>query len=222
MCGRFVRKATAQDIADEFELDPGDIGIDLAPRYNIAPGQQVAAVLSDGKPRLEGLRWGLIPHWAKDPKIGYKMINARAETLSQKPSFKASLKRKRCLVVADGFYEWRKEGSKKTPIYVRMKSGKPFGFAGLYDSWRSPEGNDIRTCSIVTTTPNRLLAPIHERMPVILDKKGRGIWLGGEQEDLRPLLDLLVPFDESQMEAYPVAPAVNRPEHDAPDCIQPV
>jgi putative SOS response-associated peptidase YedK len=222
MCGRFVRKATAEEICDEFELDPGDLGMELAPRYNIAPGQQAAAVLFDGRRKLAGLQWGLIPFWAKDPKIGYRMINARAETLASKPSFRNSLKKKRCLIVADGFYEWQKQGNRKTPMYLRLKSGKPFGFAGLFDDWKSPEGKDVRTCAIITTSANQLVKPIHDRMPVILPKDAYAAWLGQEGGDLGEALGLLRPFPEKEMDAYQVSPIVNRPEHDAPDCIQPV
>ncbi len=221
MCGRFVRKATEEEVLGEFDVDPGDVSFELAPRYNIAPGQQVAAVLFDGKRKVEGLQWGLIPFWAKDPKIGYKLINARAESLAEKPSFRTSLRKKRCLVVADGFYEWRHDGSKKTPMFVRMKDGRPFGFAGLYDSWKSPEGKSVRTCTIVTTSPNKLLAPIHDRMPVILDREGYAAWLDPGTEDPARLLGLLKAYPERGMEAYRVGLAVNSPRNDGPECIQP-
>jgi putative SOS response-associated peptidase YedK len=220
MCGRFVRKATEEEIAEEFEVEAGDFPFKMEPRYNIAPGQQAAAVLFDGRRKVEGLQWGLIPFWAKDPKIGYKLINARAETLASKPSFRNSLKNKRCLVVADGFYEWRQEGSKKTPMFVRLKSGKPFGFAGLYDDWKSPERKKIRTFTIITTLPNKLLAPIHDRMPVILPREAYGAWLG--EENGREILELMRPFPEKAMEAYRVSPAVNSPNNDGPDCIRPI
>lgn len=221
MCGRFVRKANEEEIAEEFEVEPGDFQFKLEPRYNIAPGQQAAVVLFDGKRKVEGLQWGLIPFWAKDPNIGNKLINARSESLASKPSFRHLLKRKRCLIVADGFYEWRKEGSRKTPIYIRLKSRSPFGFAGLYNDWRSPEGKEIRTFTIITTSANRLLAPIHDRMPVILPKKAYQAWLGqGGKEG--EVLDLLQPFPEAEMETWRVSPAINSPKNDGPECIQPV
>lgn len=221
MCGRFVRKADEEEISGEFEVEPGDIPFKLVPRYNIAPGQQAAVVLLDNKRKVEGLQWGLIPFWAKDPKIGYKLINARAETLASKPSFRNPLKKKRCLVVADGFYEWRKEGSRKTPMFVRLKGGKPFGFAGLYDDWISPEGKKIRTFTIITTAPNKLLASIHDRMPVILPKEAYAAWLEQEGRE-EAVLDLLRTYPEAEMEAYRVGPAVNSPQNDGPECIQPV
>lgn len=220
MCGRFVRKATEEGISEEFEVDPGDFQLKIEPRYNIAPGQQAAVVLFEGRRKVEGLQWGLIPFWAKDPKIGNKMINARAETLAEKPSFRHSLRKKRCLVVADGFYEWRKDGSKKTPMYVRLKSGRPFGFAGLYDDWNSPEGKAVRTFTIVTTSPNRLLAPIHDRMPVILPREAYAAWLG-QVGGAEGVMDLLRPYPEMEMEAWRVGPAVNSPRNDGPECIQP-
>lgn len=220
MCGRFVCKSNEEEIGEEFEVEPGDFSLSLEPRYNIAPGQQAAAVLFDGRRKVEGLQWGLIPFWAKDPKIGYKMINARAETLAEKHSFRNSLRKKRCLVVADGFYEWRKDGAKKTPMYVRLKGGRPFGFAGLYDDWKSPEGKAVRTFTIVTTPPNKLISPIHDRMPVILPKEAYAAWLG--QEGPGEVLNLLRPFPESEMEAWRVSPAVNSPQNDGPECIQPV
>lgn len=222
MCGRFVRKSTEEEVAEEFGIEPGDFPFKLEPRYNIAPGQQAAAVLFDGRRKVEGLQWGLIPSWAKDHKIGYRMINARAETLASKPSFRNPLKKKRCLVVADGFYEWRKEGTKKTPMFVRLKDGRPFAFAGLYDSWKSPEGKTLKTCTIITTTPNKLLAPIHDRMPVILDRDAYAAWLDPGIEDPGRLLGLLKAYPELEMEACRVGQAVNSPRNDGPECIQPV
>jgi len=220
MCGRFVRKATEDEISEEFEIEPEDISFPLEPRYNIAPGQQAAVVIYDGRRRLEGMQWGLIPFWAQDPKIGYKLINARAETLASKPSFRHSLKKKRCLVVADGFYEWRREEGKKTPIFVRLKGGRPFGMAGLYDDWRSPDGKNIRTFTIITTAPNRMLASIHDRMPAILPKEAYAAWLG--QADKGEVLGLLGSFPDKEMEAWRVSPAVNSPKNDGPECIQPL
>jgi len=148
------------------------------------------------------------------------LINARAETLASKPSFRHSLKKKRCLVVADGFYEWRREEGKKTPIFVRLQSGRPFGMAGLYDDWRSPDGKNIRTFTIITTAPNRMLASIHDRMPAILPKEAYAAWLG--QADKGEVLGLLGSFPDKEMEAWRVSPAVNSPKNDGPECIQPL
>src|SRR5712691_6587994 len=167
MCGRYTLTIDLKTIAETFGVAPT---IETAPRYNIAPTQEVVSILSNGSVHLDWLQWGLIPSWAKDESIGSKMINARAETLAEKPSFKRLLRSKRCLVIADGFYEWKQEaGAKtKTPMYITLKDGLPFAFSGLCDLWTDPDGQPIRTCTIVTTEPNELMASIHNRMPVML------------------------------------------------------
>src|SRR6266851_6872236 len=164
MCGRYTLTIDVKTIAETFGVAPT---IETAPRYNIAPTQEVVSILSNGSVHLDWLQWGLIPSWAKDESIGSKMINARAETLAEKPSFKRLLRSKRCLVVADGFYEWRKENGSKTPMYITLKNGAPFAFAGLWDQWKNPEGQQVRSCTIITTEPNDVLVPIHNRMPEI-------------------------------------------------------
>lgn len=222
MCGRFVRKAGEEEIGEEFEIEPEDFSFKLEPRYNIAPGQQAAAVFFDGKRRLAGLQWGLIPSWARDPKIGYQLINARAETLNDKPSFRQSFRKKRCLIVADGFYEWQRVGRGKVPVFIRLKQGKPFAFAGLYDDWSPPEGKAIRTFTIITTVANKLLAPIHDRMPAILPKEAYAAWLGEKTWPLEECSRMLGPYPEQEMEYWQVSPSVNSPQNDGPECIQPV
>jgi putative SOS response-associated peptidase YedK len=195
----------------------------LRPSYNVAPTQTVAVVLRpDGGNVLEEMVWGLIPFWAKERAIGSRMINARAETLAEKPSFKRPLATQRCLVVADGFYEWRKTEEGKVPMYIRMKSGQPFGFAGLYDTWTSPEGETVRSCTIVTTDANALVRPIHDRMPVILPKLAEAAWLDFAARPVGDLLALLRPYPAAELEAYAVSRLVNSPDHNAPELILPV
>jgi putative SOS response-associated peptidase YedK len=219
MCGRFVRKSPIDEIVDEFEID-GDAAF-LAPSYNIAPGQQVLAVVNDGGNQLVPLRWGLVPSWAEDDAIGSRLINARAEGLSDKPSFRAAFARRRCLVVADGFFEWQRQGRAKMPVYFSLLSGKPLGFAGLYERWRSPAGQDIGTCAVVTTTANGLVRPVHDRMPAILARGQRRQWLDPDCAAAQ-LLALLGPYPHGEMRCHPVGTAVNSPKHDAPDAIVPV
>ncbi len=170
MCGRFTLTTNIATIAQAFQVEPT---LQTAPRYNVAPTQEVVTVMRDETKHLALLRWGLIPSWAKDESIGNKMINARAETLAEKPSFKRLLTSKRCLIVADGFYEWKKEAGGKTPMYFTLKDKEPFAFAGLWDTWHSPNGEQIRTCTLITTQPNDLVSPVHDRMPVILTPEVR-------------------------------------------------
>jgi len=196
--------------------------LSFAPRYNIAPSQQVLTVLGAEERRGGFLRWGLIPSWAKDPSMGDRMINARAETVAEKPSFRRALQKRRCLVLADGFYEWRKEGKKKTPLYITLKSRAPFGFAGLWETWKSAEGAPIHSCTIITTTPNALMESIHNRMPVILPREAEAAWLDRSLEDPARLLPFLVPYSAENMDAYAVSSAVNSPRNDSPSCIEPM
>jgi putative SOS response-associated peptidase YedK len=193
------------------------------PRYNIAPTQPVAVIPNDGQNRLDFYVWGLIPFWAKDPAIGSRMINARSETLAEKPSFKSALRRRRCLIPADGFYEWQANpsGKGKTPMYIRLQDGKPFAFAGLWERWNSPDGSTILSTTIITTRPNALMEPIHNRMPVILPSSAYAAWLTPEETDAAALLPLLEPYPAQAMAAYAVSTLVNSPAHDAPDLIQP-
>jgi putative SOS response-associated peptidase YedK len=197
----------------------------LAPRYNIAPTQSVIVVGDDGERYLKQMRWGLIPSWAKDESIGNRMINARAETIAEKPAFRAALKKRRCLIPADGFYEWKKgETSKapKQPFCIRLKSKEPFGFAGLWEHWTSPDGEEVLSCTIITTEVNELLKEVHHRMPVILPREAEAVWLDPKIQDTDKLLPLLKPYPSDEMEFYPVDRIVNSPANDTPDCIVPI
>jgi putative SOS response-associated peptidase YedK len=222
MCGRFTRSSSVAAISAAFGVTISE----LSPRYNIAPSQSVAAIvqLPDSSVReLRQLRWGLIPSWAKDPKIGYKLINARAETVAEKPSFRVAFRQRRCLIVADGFYEWQQlDGSRqKQPYFISLRDEGLFAFAGLYEQWESPSGEVSDTCTIITTTANELVEPIHERMPVILAPQDYSQWLapnGAARDDLQALLD---PYPAAEMRAYPVSTVVNSPKNDRPDCKQP-
>lgn len=214
MCGRFTLFTDAETLRQEFRIDT--LAAELRPRYNIAPGQDVAVVVQrSGERRLEMFRWGLIPSWAKDPSIGQRMINARAETLAERPAFKQAFRRRRCLVPADGFYEWQKGGRRKTPFYFRLKSGRPFALAGLWEEWLSPEGQTIRSCTIITTAPNELLAPIHERMPAILLPEAIEVWLDPSATDPALLHPWLKPYPADRMTGHPVPPIVNSPTYDS-------
>lgn len=221
MCGRFTLHTDLEQVAKLFDADLP--AIDMAPSYNVAPTQPVLAVVAaEGKNRLVAMRWGLIPVWAKDASIGSRMINARAETLADKASFKRPFKSQRCLVVADGFFEWRKTEGGKVPMYIRLKNGKPFGFAGLYDRWTSPDGEPVTSCTIITTSANALVEPIHDRMPVIVPARRQAQWLDPKNQRIDQLTEMLAPYPAAQMEAYPVARLVNSPNNNTPACIEPV
>jgi putative SOS response-associated peptidase YedK len=222
MCGRFCQASSA-DIAAVFKVESGEI----SPRYNVAPSQSVVAIvrlpdISD--PQVKSLHWGLIPSWAKDPKIGYKLINARAETVSEKPSFRSAFRKRRCLIPANGFYEWQQvEGSRqKQPYFIGLQDERLFAFAGLYEQWGSPSGDVLETCTIITTTANELIAPIHERMPVILAEQDYALWLDPSFEKIDRLQALLDPYPASEMKVYPVSSLVNNPKNDSPECKQPM
>jgi len=194
----------------------------ISKRYNIAPSQGVGTVLyeSGGTGRIyKEMKWGLIPSWSKDLSIGYKLINARSETVDEKPAFRDSFKRSRCLIPADGFYEWRK--ADKQPYYFRLKEDIPFAFAGLCDKWNAPDGNVIESCTILTTSANNLILPVHNRMPVILYPKDYEIWMDRSVYQTDKLKHLLQPFPADQMVSYPVSKLVNSPKIDVPDCITP-
>ena len=165
------------------------------------------------------MKWGLIPFWAKDLSIGNRMINARAETVAENRVFRQAFEKRRCLVIADGFYEWMRVGKGKLPMRIILKSGEPFGLAGLWETWKSPKGESVQSCTIITTTPNEVMAPIHNRMPVILTREAEGIWLDPEQSDKNILQELLAPYEAEAMEAYEVSPLVNSPHNDTPDLI---
>lgn len=196
----------------------------FAPRFNIAPTQPVLAIPNDEQNRADFFVWGLIPMWAKDPSIGNRMINARGETLEEKPAFRSSLKYKRCLILADGFYEWKASPGRKTktPFFIQMKDRKPFAFAGLWDSWNSPDGSQVKSCTIITTEPNELMEIIHNRMPAILHPRDYARWLDPSPQTPDQLKPLIRPFPADLMDAYPVSTLVNTPANDTPELIRPM
>lgn len=222
MCGRFVRSTDKDNLQNRFGFtDPQ--GVLLEPRYNIAPSQMHPVVIvKDDHRVLKLMRWGLVPFWAKDEKIGHKMINARAEGINEKPAFRTPFKKRRCLVLADGFYEWQKPDKKsKIPYYFRLKSGAPFAFAGLWDVWE--KGDEPRaTFTIITTENNEMMAPIHNRMPVILHEQDEGAWLDPELRDPAKLLPLLTPYPSIEMECYEISTFVNSPKNESAECIKPL
>ncbi len=219
MCGRFSLTTPLEMLIEVFGLPAPDF--DLPPRYNIAPTQPVAAVLG-GPRRLEMLRWGLVPPWADDPAIGSRMINARAETLRDKPSFRAPLRHRRCLVLADGFFEWSHQGRSRIPHHIRLDDAAPMAFAGLWERWQRPGRAPITSCTIITTAANEVVAPIHDRMPVILDARGCDRWLADDEPGAAQLAALLVPRPARGMVAVQVSSRVNSVAHDDPGCTDPV
>lgn len=218
MCGRYSLSTDIEGLSFRFDFEA--IGLTFQERYNIAPTQQVLTVTNDGsKNQAQMMKWGLIPFWAKDPKIGNRSINARAETVHERPMFRQAFQKRRCLIVADSFYEWKRDGSVKTPMRIVLKSGEPFGFAGLWETWTSPEGEVVQSCSIITTTPNELMETIHDRMPVILPPKTESTWIDRGLGDNCDLRSLLVPYSASEMDAYPVSTLVNSPKNDVPEIL---
>jgi putative SOS response-associated peptidase YedK len=218
MCGRFTLILEPGDLEDEFDL--GGIPEGYIPRYNIAPSQPVAAVRDSDKRQVEFFHWGLIPSWAKDRSISSKMINARAETLHEKPSFKTALSKRRNLIFTTGFFEWRKTGSSKEPLLIRLQNQRAFAFAGLWEEWLSPEGERIQSTTIITCPANPLIAEFHDRMPVILDKSNMWTWLD-QSLTIDETKKLLTPYDSALMEYYPVTSGVNSPSFESPECIIP-
>ncbi len=222
MCGRFTLTDPDADLAVQFSLSEVP---DMPPRYNIAPTQPVAAVRLAAEDRAREmvlLRWGLIPFWAKDPTIGSRMINARSETVAQKPAFRAAFRRRRCLVVADGFYEWQKQNGTKQPFYIRLRDARPFALAGLWERWEGPEAGVIESCTLLTTQPNDLVRAVHNRMPVILHPRDYDLWLDPEVQQAESLQPLLSAYPPEEMDAYPVSRRVNSPDNDDPRCIEPL
>lgn len=221
MCGRYTLAVQLDLVQDRFLLK--DQVPNFVPRYNIAPTQVAPVIIStDSSRQLQLMKWGLIPGWAKDETIGNKLINARAETIAEKPSFRKSFAKRRCIVPADGFYEWKKspDGRSKTPMRIVVSDQLVFGFAGLWDSWRSPDGSEIRSYTIITTEPNETMREIHNRMPVILTREAEDTWLDESIDRPELLLPLLVPY-AGEMRAYEVSRAVNSPANDTPVCIKP-
>ncbi len=221
MCGRYTLTVDAAVLATLFDLEPLT---EFEPRYNIAPSQPVPIVRSDaeGNRQWATVRWGLIPSWAKDAKIGNRLINARAETAADKPSFRSAYKHRRCLLPADGFFEWVKGPGGKQPNYIRFADGRPFSFAGLWESWKPPEGETVESCTILTTRPNDLIGALHDRMPVILPPERFSDWLANGPLGPDAAEAMLIPHPAEGMEAVPVSTLVNSPKNDGPGCIEPV
>jgi putative SOS response-associated peptidase YedK len=217
MCGRFARCSPVTVVADEFNIKKS--AIEIAPSYNIAPTQDILIVKNEGNKQLIVSNWGFIPDWAKDRSIWHKMINARAETVASKPAFKDAFKKHRCLVIASGFYEWKKIENKKIPFYIHLRTGRPFGIAGLYSYWTSSIKEKICTCTIITTQANELLEPFHDRMPAIIPKEKEDLWLDPDVADMDMLLDLLRPYPSQGMDIHQVSPKVNIPKYNAPEAI---
>lgn len=226
MCGRFTLRTPIKDVAAVFDASADGVAdtLPLFAHFNIAPTQRIVAVRADssGKGRqLVPLRWGLVPSWADDPSIGNRMINARADTVASKPSFRAAFKSRRCLVVADGFYEWQKRGATKQPYLIGMRDGGPFAFAGLWEHWRRDD-QTIESCTIITTDANELMQPLHDRMPVILPPAEYASWLDPRPDRGEVLQRLLRPYPSEEMRAYPVSTVVNNPRNDVPQCVEPL
>lgn len=219
MCGRFTVAVPREDLFDEFGLT--EAPFDIHPRYNVAPTQIAPVILrgKDGALRLEGFRWGLVPYWAKASDGGNRMINARAETLEQKPAFREAFQRHRCLIPADGWYEWQKQGTQKVPMWIHLRSRRPFAFAGLWERWRSGAGGEwLHTFTIVTTDAAPALRAIHDRMPVVLPRPLRDRWLAADAEPAE-LLSLVVPYAGDDLDAWPVSRLVNSPANDVAECV---
>jgi putative SOS response-associated peptidase YedK len=237
MCGRFTLRTSADVIAKLFEglICEGLTFPKLKPRYNICPTQPATCLRQTSSPvddtseqrthEIAGLRWGLIPFWAKDMKSGARMINARSETVATKPAFRSAFKSRRCLVIADGFYEWKKVGSQKQPHYISRRDDQPFCMAGLWESWTdssSEEPSIVETCTVLTTEANATMQPLHDRMPVMLAPEQFEIWLDNQFHDAHVLQPLMVPQPEGELQTFPVDKMVGKPANDVPECIEPI
>lgn len=220
MCGRFTLSAPAEVLVAEFGLDQAPLA--LPPRYNVAPSQGVAALRrgADGRRRLELLRWGLIPTWARDASLGNRLINARAESAASKPAFREAFRHRRALVLANGFYEWQARGRRKQPFLIRRRDGRPFGFASLWETWNKGPDGPVESCAIITTAANALVAELHDRMPAILDLADHDSWLDPTATDPERLTALLRPCPDQWLECYPVGRWVNDPRLDDPRCVE--
>jgi putative SOS response-associated peptidase YedK len=223
MCGRYVLTSDAQKLADWFDAR---ISVALEARYNIAPTQPVPVVRLNphtDESHLELLAWGLVPSWAQDPSIGNRLINARAEAAAQKPAFRAALRYRRCLIPADGFYEWKRlPDGRKQPYLFRLADEELFAFAGLWEHWQDAAGNELESCAILTTAANEIVREVHDRMPVILDRADYATWLDPALQNPAQLQPLLRPLHAEQMISHPVSPYVNNPRHDDPRCVEPM
>ena len=217
MCGRYTLIADLGDLAQRFEFDGSDFSYD--PGYNIAPTESVLTVRNVERREAAIMRWGLIPFWAKDPKTGARMINARAETVAEKPAFRNALKKRRCLVLADGYYEWQKTPVGKRPYRIVLRSGEPFAMAGLWEKWKDNQGNVMPSCTIITTEANDFLAPIHNRMPVILPRDAEGVWLDQDVKDSASLTSILAPYSDGALDAYEISTLVNYARNNGPEVI---
>ena len=221
MCGRYSLVASIAELEDRFGFEGANAA--YSPSYNVAPTQGVLTVVAESDARRAvRMRWGLIPSWAREASIGSRMINARAETVTEKPSFRTALRRRRCLVLADGFYEWRRTGVGKRPMRILMASGEPFAFAGLWDTWRDQQGEAVTSCTIITTVANDLLRPIHDRMPVILQRDREDLWLDHDVRGPDVLREVLIPHDPGAMKAHEVSTLVNSTSNDGPELSVPV
>ena len=219
MCGRYRLSRRKQLVEEYFDTTPWEE--DWNPRFNIAPTQPVPVIRQRPKEavrQLSAMKWGLIPHWAKDPSIATSTINAKSETAATKPAFRDPLRFRRCLIPADGFYEWKRTVKAKQPFCFEIKDGELFAFAGLWDGWKDASGNWIKTCSILTTTPNVLIATVHDRMPVILDPESYDLWLDPGMQNVAAISELLKPYDASRMQLYPVSSRVNHVTNDDEEC----
>ena len=222
MCGRYRLSRRKQLVEEYFDTVSGEE--EWTPRYNIAPTQPIPVIRQNPKEPIRELslmRWGLIPSWAKDPSVAAKMINARSETAATKPAFRDALKSRRCLIPADGFYEWKRDGKTKQPFCFEVNDGELFAFAGIWDRWKDPNGGWIKTCSILTTTPNAVAAGVHDRMPVILDRGSYDLWLDPGMTKVEAVRELLKPCDAERMRCYPVSTRINHVANDDEECSRP-
>jgi len=221
MCGRFTL-IRLSDFTDMFPwIRPPQQQPPPSPRYNIAPTQPIAAVRNNPEPQIEFLNWGLIPSWAKDPAIGNRMINARAESMDKKPAFRTALRRRRCVIPASGFFEWKKLGRQRVPMYVTAASARPLGLAGLWDVWHDDAGSQVTSCTIITVPSNELVRPIHDRMPAILRESDYRLWLDPAEQPPEKLLPALGPYPAGEMRMQEVSRAANNAKIDSPQCIEP-
>lgn len=209
------------ELDERFDADLTKVKEELRATYNAAPSQELPVVVRHSPNSIELMKWGLIPFWAKEP-LPYSTINARSETVAEKPTYRKPFKSQRCIIPADGFYEWKKTSDGKQPFYFKLVSGEIFGFAGLYDIWDDKKGNVIKSFTIITTTPNELMEPIHDRMPVILEKDDEDFWLNPDNVETEPLLKLLKPYPAKKMERYPVSKFVNSPKSNGEQLIKPI
>jgi len=218
MCGRFTI-TSIDDLLDEF--GGLELPAELGPRFNVAPTQSVPIIANESRGEVKLVRWGLVPYWAKELAIGNRMINARSETLASKPAFRAAFSRRRCLVLADGFYEWKRDGKAKTPYCVRLANKRPFSFAGLWERWKAPDDTEVLSCTIITGEANEVMAPIHDRMPIIVAGADRERWLSPDRVSSDDVADILTPPPAEGFEVFQVSRLVNSPKNDTPECVAP-